>query len=138
MKTYGLCHGVRHGHEQIAKALGRDKKDVDIICAGLNHQTWYISVKTDGMERTGELFELMKNAEFAKDENIRLDVMKNFGYYSTESNGHLSEYLMWISNARRIWRNGLTYSSWIQAKPPDTCGYAKRAGTGLKPISPTG
>ena len=25
VKTYGLCHGVQHGHEQIAKALGRDK-----------------------------------------------------------------------------------------------------------------
>lgn len=37
--TYGLCHGVQHGHSQIAQALGRDKKDVDIICAGLNHQT---------------------------------------------------------------------------------------------------
>lgn len=41
---------MQHGHEQIAKALGQDKKDVDIICAGLNHQTWYISVKTDVIE----------------------------------------------------------------------------------------
>ena len=95
VKTYGLCHGVQNGHTQIAEALGREKKDVDIICAGINHQTWYISVKTDGVERTGELYDLMLKAEFAKNENIRLDVMKNFGFYSTESNGHLSEYLMW-------------------------------------------
>ena len=74
VETYGLCHGVQHGHEQIAKALGREKKDVDIICAGLNHQTWYISVKTDGKERTGELYELMKAQDFAKDENIRLSI----------------------------------------------------------------
>ena len=33
----------------------------------------------------GELYELMKGAEFARDENIRLDVMKNFGYYSPVS-----------------------------------------------------
>ena len=78
--TYGLCHGVQHGHTQIAQALGRDKKDVDIICAGLNHQTWYISVKTEGVERKDELYPLMCQAEFAGDENIRLDVMKNFGY----------------------------------------------------------
>lgn len=74
--TYGLCHGVQHGHSQIAQALGKDKKDVDIICAGLNHQTWYISVKADGKERKDELYPLMCQAEFAKDENIRLDVMK--------------------------------------------------------------
>ena len=122
VETYGLCHGVQHGHSQIAKALGRNKKDVDIICAGLNHQTWYISVKTDGTERTGDLYELMKQADFAKDENIRLDVMKNFGYYSTESNGHLSEYLMWYRKRPEDMEKWITYSSWIQG---ETAGYLR-------------
>ena len=122
VETYGLCHGVQHGHEQIAKALGREKKDVDIICAGLNHQTWYISVKTDGKERTGELYELMKAQDFAKDENIRLDVMKNFGYYSTESNGHLSEYLMWYRKRPEDMEKWINYSSWIQG---ETAGYLR-------------
>lgn len=120
--TYGLCHGVQHGHEQIAQALGRKKEDVDIICAGLNHQTWYISVKTDGVERTGELYDLMKQAEFAKDENIRLDVMRNFGYYSTESNGHLSEYLMWYRKRPEDMEKWINYSSWIQG---ETAGYLR-------------
>ena len=120
--TYGLCHGVQHGHEQIAKALGRKKEDVDIICAGLNHQTWYVSVKTDGVERTGELYELMKQAEFAKDENVRLDVMRNFGYYSTESNGHLSEYLMWYRKRPEEMEKWINYSSWIQG---ETAGYLR-------------
>ncbi len=122
VETYGLCHGVQHGHEQIAKALGRDKKDVDIICAGLNHQPWYISVKTGGVERTGELYELMQKADFAKDENIRLDVMKNFGYYSTESNGHLSEYLMWYRKRPEDMAKWINYSSWIQG---ETAGYLR-------------
>ncbi len=120
--TYGLCHGVQHGHEQIAKALGRKKEDVDIICAGLNHQTWYVSVKTDGVERTGELYELMKQADFAKDENVRLDVMRNFGYYSTESNGHLSEYLMWNRKRPEEMEKWINYSSWIQG---ETAGYLR-------------
>ena len=120
--TYGLCHGVQKGHEQIAKALGRKKEDVDIICAGLNHQTWYVSVKTDGVERTGELYELMKQADFAKDENVRLDVMRNFGYYSTESNGHLSEYLMWYRKRPEEMEKWINYSSWIQG---ETAGYLR-------------
>jgi len=122
VKTYGLCHGVQGGHQQIADALGRDKKDVDIICAGLNHQTWYISVKVDGEEKTPELYELMKKAEFAKDENIRLDVMKRFGYYSTESNGHLSEYLMWYRKRPEEMEKWINYSSWIQG---ETAGYLR-------------
>lgn len=120
--TYGLCHGVQHGHAQIAKALGEDKKDVDIICAGLNHQTFYISVKVRGEEKVGELYPLMCKADFAGDENIRLDVMKRFGYYSTESNGHLSEYLMWYRKRPEEMEKWINYSSWIQG---ETAGYLR-------------
>ena len=42
--TIGLCHGVQHGHQQIAEVFGLDVKDVDIVCAGINHQTWYIQI----------------------------------------------------------------------------------------------
>ncbi|MBQ7916621.1 MAG: alpha-glucosidase/alpha-galactosidase [Firmicutes bacterium] len=122
VETYGLCHGVQHGHEQIAKALGRDKKDVDIICAGLNHQTWYISVKTDGVERTGELYDLMCKCDYAEWENVRLDVMKNFGYFSTESNGHLSEYLMWYRKRPEEMEKWINYHNWSQG---ETAGYLR-------------
>ena len=32
---------------------------------------------------------------YSKQEKVRLDILKRFGYYSTESNGHLSEYVSW-------------------------------------------
>jgi len=38
IKTIGLCHGVQGGHWMIASALGLQKDEVDIICAGINHQ----------------------------------------------------------------------------------------------------
>lgn len=122
VKTIGLCHGVQGGHAQIAKALGKDMRDVDIICAGINHQTWYISVKADGKEQTPELYEKMCAAEFAPNENIRLDVMKNFGYYSTESNGHLSEYLMWYRKRPEEMKKWINFSSWSQG---ETGGYLR-------------
>ncbi|MCJ8329288.1 MAG: alpha-glucosidase/alpha-galactosidase, partial [Lentisphaeria bacterium] len=53
--TVGLCHGVQGGHDQIAQVLGKEKKDVDIICSGINHQTWYTSVKVNGKEMTSKL-----------------------------------------------------------------------------------
>lgn len=123
VKTYGLCHGVQHGHAQIAKAFGVEVKDVDIICAGLNHQTWYISTKIKGEERVQDLYELMLNQqEMLENENIRLDVMKNFGYYSTESNGHLSEYLSWYRKRPEDMEKWINYSSWIQG---ETAGYLR-------------
>ncbi len=47
--TIGLCHGVQHGWRQIAEALGaEDPHEVEYICAGINHQTWYIDVRLRG------------------------------------------------------------------------------------------
>ena len=64
----------------------------------------------------------MEKADFAKNENIRLDVMKNFGYYSTESNGHLSEYLMWYRKRPEDMEKWINFSDWIQG---ETAGYLR-------------
>lgn len=39
VKTLGLCHGEIHGEMQIAEVLGIPREELDITCAGINHQT---------------------------------------------------------------------------------------------------
>ncbi|MCL1796142.1 MAG: alpha-glucosidase/alpha-galactosidase [Clostridia bacterium] len=96
VNTIGLCHGVQHGHEQIAQALGYAKDEIEIVCAGLNHQTWYISVRHGDEDLLPKLLPAFEADEtLSRTEKVRIDVLKRFGYYSTESNGHLSEYLAW-------------------------------------------
>ena len=96
VKTIGLCHGVMSGHAMIARAFGLLREEIDIICAGINHQTWYISIKHKGQDLTGKLLEAFEsNPVFREREKVRVDVLRRFGYYSTESNGHLSEYVPW-------------------------------------------
>jgi alpha-galactosidase len=69
---------------------------VDIVCAGINHQTWYIRALYKGGDWAGRLLEgFERHPGFAETEKVRIDVLRRFGYYSTESNGHLSEYLPW-------------------------------------------
>ncbi|WP_435165145.1 alpha-glucosidase/alpha-galactosidase [Paenibacillus glycanilyticus] len=123
VRTIGLCHGVQGGHHQIARALGREKKDVDIICAGINHQTWYISVKTDGVDRTGDLLEAFESVpEFAQTEKVRIDMLRRFGYYSTESNGHLSEYVPWYRKRADEIKDWIDLGVWING---ETGGYLR-------------
>lgn len=43
--TVGLCHGVQHGAEQIAEILGARDGELDYICSGINHQTWFVDVR---------------------------------------------------------------------------------------------
>jgi len=121
--TIGLCHGEIHGESQIADVLGCKREDLDIICAGLNHQTWYISVKKDGVEMTDRLLEgFEKHPVYKEQEKVRIDILRRFGYYSTESNGHLSEYLAWYRKRPEEIASWIDLSGWIHG---ETAGYLR-------------
>ncbi len=121
--TVGLCHGVQHGHSQIAQALGLPKKEVDIVCAGINHQTWYIHVRHNGQELTGKLLEAFeRHPVLSRQEKVRIDMLRRFGYYSTESNGHLSEYVPWYRKRRDEIEGWIDHSEWING---ETGGYLR-------------
>jgi len=75
---------------------------LDYTAAGINHQTWFISLKHKGKELTGKVLEaLERHPEYSKTEKVRIDMARRFGYFSTESNGHLSEYLPCIASGRK-------------------------------------
>ncbi|QGH35814.1 alpha-galactosidase [Gracilibacillus salitolerans] len=123
VNTIGLCHGVQNGHKQIADVLGKEKEEVDIICAGINHQTWYIEVKTNGQDRTGDLLEAFENhSEYKNTEKVRIDMLRRFGYFSTESNGHLSEYVPWYRKRPEEINEWIDLNSWING---ETGGYLR-------------
>ncbi|WP_018933903.1 alpha-glucosidase/alpha-galactosidase [Gracilibacillus lacisalsi] len=123
VNTIGLCHGVQNGHKQIAEVLGKKKDEVDIICAGINHQTWYIEVKTNGVDRTDELLEAFEShPEYKDTEKVRIDMLRRFGYFSTESNGHLSEYVPWYRKRPEEINDWIDLSSWING---ETGGYLR-------------
>ncbi|MDR3121637.1 MAG: alpha-glucosidase/alpha-galactosidase [Clostridiales bacterium] len=124
VNAIGLCHGVAGGHRQIADVLGADIRDVDIVCAGINHQTWYVSVKLRGEEvpQSRILEGFLNHPKYRETEKCRIDVMKRFGYYSTESNGHLSEYLPWYRKRHADIPKWIHMDNWIDGQ---TGGYLR-------------
>jgi len=125
--TIGLCHGVQHGGEQIAEVLGaRDKSELEFICSGINHQTWYIDIRFRGrkVEKDELLAAFERHPVYAKQEKVRIDVLKRFGFYSTESNGHLSEYLPWYRKRPEEIARWIDMSDWIHG---ETGGYLRHS-----------
>ncbi len=113
----GLCHGVQGGHEQIAQALGLPPEEVDYIAAGINHQTWFIQVTHKGRDMRPLLLEAFeRHPVLSKTEPCRIDVLRRFGYYSTESNGHLSEYLPWYRKRPGEIERWISRDSWINGE----------------------
>ena len=139
VETIGLCHGVQGGHHLLARLLenylnqGRNpedakyqkvrKQDVTISAVGINHQTWYMSVEHDGHEYANELLPIFEtHAEVAANEKVRTDIIKRFGYFSTESNGHLSEYVPWYRKRPSEINAWISKDRWIHG---ETAGYLR-------------
>ncbi len=125
VKTIGLCHGEIHGEMQIAEVLGIPRDELDIICAGINHQTWYISVKHNGVDMLDKILPGFEAHEvYSEEEKVRIDVLKRFGYYSTESNGHLSEYVAWYRKRPDEITKWISLNDWILG---ETGGYLRNS-----------
>jgi alpha-galactosidase len=138
INTVGLCHGVQGGWRQIDTALAllfgdkpfehhQDEQihaRTKVVCAGINHQTWYTLITYKDQSIDGEtLLKAFENhPTYCKTEKVRIDVLKRFGYYSTESNGHLSEYLPWYRKRAKEIKKWIDMSSWING---ETGGYLR-------------
>lgn len=118
IQAIGLCHGVQGGEELIAQALDLPREELDFVCAGINHQTWYIKIGHRGRDMMPMLLEgFRRHPDLAAQEPCRLDMLERFGYFSTESNGHLSEYLPWYRKRPGELEQWISRRWWIGGEP---------------------
>jgi len=89
----GLCHGVQTTLGLIAGYLGVDKNDLDFLCAGINHMGWFLKLEKNGKDMYPLLHRRIELPGYYLPEKVRCEAMRHFGYFMTESSGHLSEYL---------------------------------------------
>jgi alpha-galactosidase len=101
VKFVGLCHGVQTTLDLISGYIGVPKKDVDYLCAGINHMAWFLKIEAYGKDMYPLLRENFEKPEYYVNEKVRGEVMRHFGYMMTESTGHLSEYLPWFRSSNR-------------------------------------
>jgi alpha-galactosidase len=99
----GLCHGVQTTLDLISRYVEVPKEQVDFVCAGINHMAWFLALrdKRDGRDLYPLLRENIEKPEYYVNEKVRAEVMRHFGYFMTESTGHLSEYVPWFRSSRR-------------------------------------
>ena len=72
---------------------------------------------------TGKLLEAFeKHPKYSQTEKVRIDMLKRFGYFSTESNGHLSEYVPWYRKRRDEIKDWIHLGNWIDG---ETGGYLR-------------
>ncbi|MBE6376292.1 MAG: alpha-glucosidase/alpha-galactosidase [Lentisphaerae bacterium] len=113
VKTVGLCHSVQVCVQSLLQTLELDASPERIAnikwkTAGINHMAWLLELSENGKDLYPEIKKIADKKVKAwrkapKDKKsgnmIRLEMMKRFGYYVTESSEHNAEYApFWIKN----------------------------------------
>lgn len=92
----GLCHGVQTTLDLIGGYCGVPKDEISYVCGGINHMDWFLKLEHKGHDLYPQLRSLFERPEYYKNEKVRGEVFRHFGYLMTESTGHLSEYVPWF------------------------------------------
>jgi len=97
----GLCHGVQTTLDLIARYCEVPKEEINYVCGGINHMDWFLKLSHKGQDLYPKLREVFDLPEYYKNEKVRGEVFRHFGYFMTESTGHLSEYLPWFRKNKK-------------------------------------
>jgi len=101
LQFIGLCHGVQTTMDLIASYTGCKKDEIDYVAAGINHMAWFLRLEHKGRDLYPVLKANFEKPGFYVNEKVRGEVMRHFGYFMTESTGHLSEYLPYFRKSRK-------------------------------------
>ncbi|MBQ2780386.1 MAG: alpha-glucosidase/alpha-galactosidase [Clostridia bacterium] len=105
IQTVGLCHSVQVCVETLLRNVGMlDKLDGHrSLIAGINHMAWLLELK----DKNGvDLYPEIRSRVDAYIENpdnydkVRMEYIRNFGYYCTESSEHNAEYNMFYIKSK--------------------------------------
>ena len=104
IKSIGLCHSVQVCSSKLLKNLGMwddVKKPIREKIAGINHMAWLLEIEdADGNDLYPEIkrraFEILDNPPEKFKDLVRLEYIRRFGYYCTESSEHNAEYNMFF------------------------------------------
>lgn len=97
VRTIGLCHSVQRCAGELLQAVGMQEtdvtpEDVEYEIAGINHQAWLLKITKDGADLYPEIKRRASALNHSCRDAVRLEIMKRFGYYVTESSIHTAEY----------------------------------------------
>ena len=98
----GLCHSVQGTSKKLARMAGIPYDEMVWRCGGINHMAWFTELKWKGRDVYPMLLEAMKQKKIYEQDPVRLEMMKEFGYFVTESSGHFSEYVQYFRKRKDL------------------------------------
>lgn len=111
IQVSGLCHSVQGTASMLARWIDTPMDRIAYVCAGINHQAWYLEFKKDGKDAYPQIRKAIKKEDIFNEEQVRNEMFRHLGYYVTESSGHNSEYNWWFRKRPDLIEKYCTHST---------------------------
>lgn len=98
----GLCHSVQGTSEMLASWAGAPYEELVYRCAGINHQAFFLDFCHGDDDLYPRIREATQDAAIYGSEPVRIELMRHFGRFVTESSGHASEYSPYFRKSAKI------------------------------------
>ncbi len=137
IQVSGLCHSVQGTAHMLANWIGAPVNEIDYVCAGINHQSFYLRFDWNGEDAYPLIRKAMKKKAIRNHEQVRNEMFLALGYYVTESSGHNSEYNWWFRKRPELIETYCTHGTgWNPGEYAYILkSYKKRAKTWKKQIT---
>ncbi|MBN1217402.1 MAG: alpha-glucosidase/alpha-galactosidase [Anaerolineae bacterium] len=98
----GYCHSVQGTSEMLARWINVPYNEVVFRCAGINHQAFFLEFRQGKKDLYPLLWQAIQDEKIEAQEPVRIELMKYFGYFVTESSGHASEYVPYLRKSPKM------------------------------------
>jgi len=99
----GLCHGVFHVADYLARALDVAAADLRYTAIGINHLTWFTEVRANGRDLLPVLHEIAAHKATPDDNPFSWQLLRLFGAFPAVLDRHVTEFFP------QIFRTGSYY-----------------------------
>ena len=102
LQVVGLCQSVVQTSYELADYMEVPFERMRYRCAGINHLSWFVTLEMDGEDLYPCLYSAAEDSAIYEQDPIRFDLMRAFGYFTTESSGHVSEYVPYFRKRKAL------------------------------------
>jgi alpha-galactosidase len=96
INTIGLCHSVQGTASQLCADIGVPLREVNYLCAGINHMAFYLRFERNGEDLYPLIRRIIAEGLVPTHNRVRYEMLMRLGYFVTESSEHFSEYVPWF------------------------------------------
>ena len=113
IRSIGLCYGMTYTVSQLAGYLGIGPwvehpytpadwqklmyspvpKEVEFSFGGINHMAWILEFRFRGIDMYQDIRMLPDNKRVFAADGVRCEILRHFGYWSTENHWHFTDYV---------------------------------------------